>query len=77
VREAYESADDLFPHQQMVAEAKMRLLREFVDGHTMIFYSEPSPALAQALGTMEATYQQFSFFQGLEADAKVREEVAV
>jgi quinol monooxygenase YgiN len=77
VREAYESADDLFPHQQMVAEAKMKLFREFVDGHTMIFYSELSPALAQALETLGATYQQFSFFQGLEADATVREEVAV
>jgi quinol monooxygenase YgiN len=71
VREAYESADALLEHQRAVAEAKMKLFRQFVDGHTMAFYDEPSPALAQALEGMGTTYERFSFFQGLEADRKV------
>ena len=69
--EAYESADALLEHQQAIAEAKMKLFREFVDGHTMAFYDEPSPALAEALEGMGTTYERFSFFQGLEADRKV------
>jgi quinol monooxygenase YgiN len=71
VREAYDSADALLEHQQAIAEAKMKLFREFVDGHTMAFYDEPSPALAKALEGMGTTYERFSFFQGLEADRKV------
>jgi quinol monooxygenase YgiN len=71
VREAYESADALLEHQQAIAGAKMKLFREFVDGHTMAFYDEPSPALAEALEGMGTTYERFSFFQGLEADRKV------
>lgn len=71
VREAYESADALFEHQRAVAEAKMKLFREYVDGHTMAFYDEPSPALAQALEGMGTTYERFTFFQGLEVDSKV------
>ena len=75
VREAYESADALLAHQQMVAEAKMKLMREFVAGHTMTFYDEPSPALAHALESLGATYQQFSFLQGLHAESKVPEKI--
>ena len=75
VREAYESADALLAHQQMVAEAKMKLMRECVAGHTMTFYDEPSPALAQALEALGATYQQFSFLQGLDTESKVPEEI--
>ena len=71
VREAYESADALLEHQRAVAEAKMKLFHECVDGHTMAFYDEPSPALAQALEGMGTTYERFSFFQGLEVDSKV------
>jgi quinol monooxygenase YgiN len=71
VREAYESADALLEHQRPLAEAKMKLFREFVDGHTMAFYDEPSPALAQALDGMGTPHVQFSFFQGLNADAEV------
>src|SRR5262245_16838380 len=76
VREAYDSADALLAHQQMVAEAKMKLMREFVAGHTMTFYDEPSPVLAHALETLGATYQQFSFLQGLDAESKVPEEIS-
>jgi quinol monooxygenase YgiN len=75
VREAYVDADALLAHQQYVAEAKMKLFREFVDSHTMTFYDEPSPALAHALNAMGTTYQRCVFFQGLDADIKVPEEV--
>jgi quinol monooxygenase YgiN len=71
VREAYESADALLEQQQAIAEAKMKLFREFVDGHTMAFYDEPSPALAEALEGVGTTYECFSLLQGLEVDSKV------
>jgi quinol monooxygenase YgiN len=73
VREAYVNANDLLAHQQAVAEAKTKLFREFVDGHSMTFYGEPSPALAGALNAMGTTFTTFTFFQGLDAD--VLEEV--
>ena len=68
VREAYVDADALLAHQQAVAAAKQTLFREFVDGHAMTFYGEPSPALARALATMGTTYTTFSFLQGLDVD---------
>jgi quinol monooxygenase YgiN len=75
VREAYVDADALLEHQQQISEVKIKLFREFVAGHTMTFYGEPSPALAGALKAMGTTYTTFSFLQGLEADIDVREEV--
>jgi quinol monooxygenase YgiN len=75
VREAYVDADALLEHQHYIAEAKMKLFGEFVEGHTMTFYAEPSPALAQALEAMGTAFKRFSFFQGLEADIEVRDEV--
>jgi len=75
VREAYASANALLDHQRKVAEAKMKLFRDFIDGHTMTFYEEPSPGLAGALQAMSVAFRQFSFFQGLEADAKVLDGV--
>ena len=71
VREAYVDADDLLSHQQKVADAKLRLFRECVEGHTMTFYGELSPALLGALQTMGTPYRRFSFLQGLEADIEV------
>jgi quinol monooxygenase YgiN len=75
VRETYVDADALLRHQQAIAEAKMKLFREFVAGHTMTFYGELSPTLAGALKAMETTYTTFSFLQGLDADIDVREGV--
>jgi quinol monooxygenase YgiN len=75
VREEYVNADALLRHQQYVAQAKMKLFREFVAGHTMTFYGEPSAALAQALQGMGVEYTTFSFLQGLDADIDVLEEV--
>ena len=75
VREAYADADALLEHQQAIAEAKMKLFRECVDGHTMSFYGELSPALAGALQAMGTPYQQFSFFQGLDAGIELLERV--
>lgn len=71
VREAYESADALLAHQRPIAEAKTKLFREFVDGHTMAFYDEPSPVLVQSLEAMGTPYRRFSFFQGLEVGSEV------
>jgi len=75
VREAYVNADALLEHQRYVAEAKMKLFRDFVEGHTMTFYGEPSPALGQALDAMRVPFERFSLFQGLDIDVDVREEV--
>jgi quinol monooxygenase YgiN len=77
VREAYVDADAVLEQQRHVAEAKIKLLRNFVDGHDMTFYGAPSPALAQALTTMGVAYKQFSFFHGLEADVEVAPEAAI
>jgi quinol monooxygenase YgiN len=75
VREAYVNADALLVHQRHIAEAKMKLFHDFVDRHTMTFYGEPSPALAEALKAMGVRFNAFSFFQGLDADVKVLDEV--
>ena len=75
VREAYESADDLLAHQQVVAELKLKLFRGCVAGHAMTFYDEPSPALTHALDAMGTSYETFSFFQGLDVDSEVLAEV--
>ena len=75
VREAYVDADALLEQQHRIGEAKAKLFRDFVAGHRMTFYGEPSPALAAALEAMGATFDQFSFFQGLGAEVERREEV--
>jgi hypothetical protein len=64
----------LLEQQRRIGEAKAKLFR-FVSGHSMTFYGEPSPALAAALEAMGTTYKQFSFFQGLNTDVKVRDAV--
>jgi quinol monooxygenase YgiN len=78
VREAYVDADALLEHSNHVGEARNRLFRDFADGHTMTFYAEPSPALAEALEAMPpgaVEIKRFSFLQGLDADIKVLDEV--
>jgi quinol monooxygenase YgiN len=75
VREAYANADALLAHQQQIAEVKAKLFHDFVASHTMTFYGAPSPALAGALEAMGTPFTQFSFFQGLDADIKVVDEV--
>src|SRR5262249_19839307 len=75
VREAYVDADSLLEHQRTIAEATMRLSRESLAGHTMTFYSEPSPALAEVLKAMETPFTVFSFLQGLDADIEALDEV--
>ena len=78
VREAYVDADALVEHAQHVGEARDKLFRDSAAGHHMTFYDEPSPLLAEAMkaippGAVKVT--QFSFFQGLESDARVPDEV--
>jgi len=77
VRETYVDADAVLEHSEHVWEARSKLFRDFADGHHMTFYSEPSPALAEALDAMGASVEvtRFSFFQGLEADSSIPEEV--
>ena len=75
VRETYVNADALVAQQHLVGEAKAKLFRDCVAGHNMTFYGEPSPALAQVLEKMAVPFTQFSFFQGLDVDAKVPDEV--
>ena len=78
VRESYVDADALVEHSQHIAEARAELFRNFAYDHTVIFYAEPSPALAEALKAMPpgaVTLKQFSLFQALDADVEVLEEV--
>lgn len=75
LREAYVDADALLRLQQEVAEVKMKLLHECVAGHAMTFYGDPSPALAQTLAAMGATFTVCSLLQGLDIDIDVFEEV--
>ncbi len=75
VREAYVDADALLRLQQRIAESKMKLLHECVAGHAMTFYGEPSPALAQVLTAMGASFTVCSLLQGLDVDIDVPEEV--
>jgi len=78
VRECYADADALVEHAGHIAEARNTMFRDFADDHTVVFYAEPSPALAQALTAMPpgaVTLKTFSLFQALEADVGVAEEV--
>ena len=78
VREAYVDADALLEHSNHVGEARNKLFRDYADGHTMTFYAEPSPALAEALEAMPqgaVGIKRFSFLQGLDAGIKVLDEV--
>ncbi len=75
VQETYVDADSLLKHQQQIAPAKMKLFQECIDGHTMAFYGEMSPALIGALQAMGTSYTAFSFLQGLNADIAVPTEV--
>ena len=78
VRESYVDADALIEHSQHIAEARNKLFRDFADDHTVQFYAEPSPALAEALKAMPpgaVMLKQFSLFQALGADVEVAEEV--
>jgi quinol monooxygenase YgiN len=78
VREAYVDADALIEHSDHVADARATLFRDFADDHTITFYAAPSPALAEAMEAMPpgaVKVNRFSFFQGLEAEKRVVEEV--
>ena len=78
VRESYVDADALIEHSKHIAEARNSIFRDFAYGHTVQFYAEPSPALAQALQAMPpgaVTLKQFSLFQSLDTDVEVLEEI--
>ena len=69
VHEAYVDADGFVEHQQHTAEARAQLLHEFAEDHTVTFYGEPSPALSQMIDRLPVVIGQYTFLQGLEADA--------
>ena len=77
VREGYVDADGILEHSDHVREARAKLFRDFADDHTMTFYTEPSPALAEALEAMgdAVKVKEFSAFQTLAADVEAVEEV--
>ena len=77
VREGYVDADAVLEHAEHIGEARAKLFQKFAYDHDMTLYGEPSPALAAAFEAMagHVKYTQFSFFQGLEIDAKVLNEV--
>jgi hypothetical protein len=71
-------ADALVEHSDHIAEARAKLFRDFAHDHTVTFYAEPSPALAEALETMPpgaVKLKRLAFFQGLDADVRTGEEV--
>src|SRR6266545_3167953 len=77
VREGYADADALLEHSDHVGEARAKLFRDFAYDHDMTIYGEPSPALLEAFEVMgdAVKFTKYSFFQGLDADARVPEEV--
>jgi len=77
VRESYMDADALLEHAHNVFEARDKLFRDFADGHHMTLYAEPSPALAELIERLagHVKFTQLSFFQGLEANIRVPDEV--
>lgn len=77
VRESYLDADALIEHSQHIADARNTLFRDFAYDHTVEFYAEPSPALAEALKAMPpgaVRLKQFALFQALDADVEVLEK---
>jgi quinol monooxygenase YgiN len=74
VCEAYTDADGLLAQQRYLGPAKAKIF-DFVDEHKMTFYGEPSPALAGAMKAMGVDFTQFTFFEGLDAEVEVAEEV--
>jgi|SRR5579862_271966 len=75
VREAYVDADALLAQQRYIGEVKAKLMHDCVAGHTMAFYGKPSPALAGALEAMGVKFTRFSFFQGLDVEIEIPQEV--
>jgi quinol monooxygenase YgiN len=79
VREAYVDADGLLKHAMHVGDARDKLFRDFAAGHDMTFYAEPSPALAEAMKAIPpgaVTVHRYAFFQGLESERLVPDEIA-
>jgi quinol monooxygenase YgiN len=77
VREGYVDADAVLEHSQHIGEARAKLFQDFAYDHDMTLYAEPSPGLAAAFEALgdKVAYTQYSFFQGLEAEIKVPDEV--
>jgi quinol monooxygenase YgiN len=77
VREGYVDADALLEHSHHVAQARAKFFRDFADDRTMTLSAPPSPALVEVLEAMATAVKvkQFFFFQALQTDVEVVEEV--
>jgi len=77
VREGYVDADGLLEHAQHVMAAREKLFRDYAYGRDITLYGEPSPALAELMNRLAGVvpFHRYSYFQGLEAEATVPDEV--
>jgi quinol monooxygenase YgiN len=77
VREGYADPDGLLEHAQHVFEARDKLFRDYAYDHDMTLYGEPSPALAALMERLAGIvpFHRYSFFQGLDAEVEVPDEV--
>jgi quinol monooxygenase YgiN len=79
VREAYVDADALIEHAQHVFAARDELFRNYAYDHDMTLYGEPSPSLAALMERLAdvVPFHRLAYFQGLDAEVKVPDEVEV
>ena len=70
VREAYVDADGLLEHNIHVRKARDELFHDHAYGHDMTIYGAPSPALVELMDRTKdhATFNRFTFFQGLKGE---------
>jgi quinol monooxygenase YgiN len=75
VHEAYTDADALIEHGMNVGAVRDQLFRDHAEGHHMVLYGEPSPALAALIEKLSglglAEFTRFEFFQGLDSPVRV------
>ena len=79
VREGYVDPDGLLEHAQHVLAAREELFRKYAYDHDMTLYGEPSPALAALMEKLAdlVPFHRYGFFQSLDADVAVPDEVEV
>jgi hypothetical protein len=66
VREAYTGPEGLIEHNTHILEARLKLFRDFADGHFMTVYGELSPPLLDLLNAHRVGFKWFTFLQGLD-----------
>jgi quinol monooxygenase YgiN len=71
VREAYSEPEGLVEHNSHILEARIKLFKDYADGHFMTVYGDHSQALLDLLNAHHVGFKWFSFFQGLERSTVV------